>query len=187
MDSCKNPLAQEVLDFWFSGNEARKEWFRKDPVFDAAIRARFSALHERAATGALAHWMDQPVDCLALVITLDQFPRNLFRAPGPEAARAYATDALALAVARRALDSGYGRAVPEVARTFFYLPFEHSENLADQERSLQLFTGHPNYAWALRHWEIVQRFGRFPHRNALLGRESTAAEIDFLKEPGSSF
>ena len=184
---CKDPRAQEVLDFWFRGTEARKEWFQKDPAFDAEIRARFFGLYEQAASGALAHWIDHPSESLALVITLDQFPRNLFRAPGPEAARAYATDALALAVARRALDSGYGRAVPEVARTFFYLPFEHSENLADQERSLQLFTGHPNYAWALRHWEIVQRFGRFPHRNALLGRESTAAEIDFLKEPGSSF
>ena len=187
MDACKDPRAQEVLDFWFRGAEARKEWFQKDPAFDAEIRARFLGLYEIGASGGLAHWMDQASDCLALVITLDQFPRNLFRAAGPEAAGAYACDALALATARHAVDSGYDRALPEVARTFFYLPFEHSENLADQERSLQLFAGHPNYIWALRHWEIVKRFGRFPHRNAVLGRESTAAEIDFLKEAGSSF
>jgi len=187
MDSCKDPRAQEVLDFWFRGTEARKEWFQKDPAFDAEIRARFLGLYEQAASGALAHWMDQPADGLALIITLDQFPRNLFRAPCPEAARAYATDRLALEAARRAVDAGYDRALPEVARTFFYLPFEHSENLADQERSLQLFAGHPNHVWALRHREIVQRFGRFPHRNAALGRESTAAEIGFLQQPGSSF
>lgn len=187
MDACKDPRAQEVLDFWFRGAEARKEWFQKDPAFDAEIRARFLGLYEQAACGALAHWTDYPTDCLALVIALDQFPRNLFRAPGPEAARAYACDALALAAARRALASGYDRALPEVARTFFYLPFEHSENLTDQERSLQLFAGHPNHAWALRHWEIVKRFGRFPHRNAALGRESTAAEIEFLQQPGSGF
>lgn len=187
MDECKDPRAQAVLDFWFRGTEARKEWFQKDPAFDAEIRARFFRLYEEAASGALAHWMGRAADCLALVVTLDQFPRNLFRAPGPEAARAFATDTLALAAARRALDSGYGGAVPEVARTFFYLPFEHSENLADQERSLQLFAGHPNEIWAVRHWEIVKRFGRFPHRNAALGRESTAAEIEFLQQPGSTF
>ena len=187
MDACKDPRAQEVLDFWFRGTEARKAWFQKDPAFDAEIRARFLGLYERAAAGGLAHWMDRPADCLALVIALDQLPRNLFRAPGAEAARAYATDALALAAARHAVASGYDCALPEVTRMFFYLPFEHSENLADQERSLQLFAGHPNYVWALRHWEIVKRFGRFPHRNLVLGRESTAAEIDFLKEPGSSF
>ena len=187
MDSCKDPRAQEVLDFWFRGTETRPEWFRKDAAFDAEIRARFLGLYEQAASGALAHWIDHPSDGLALIITLDQFPRNLFRAPGAEAARAYVTDALALAAARRAVDSGYDRALPEVARTFFYLPFEHSENLADQERSLQLFAGHPNEVWAVRHWEIVKRFGRFPHRNAALGRESTAAEIEFLQQPGSSF
>lgn len=187
MDACKDPRAQAVLDFWFRGTEPRKEWFQKDSAFDSEIRARFAGLYELAASGALAHWAEHPADCLALVVTLDQFPRNLFRATGPEAARAYATDPLALAAARRAIDSGYDRVLPEVARTFFYLPFEHSEAIADQERALQLFTGHPNYVWALRHWEIVQRFGRFPHRNVALGRESTAAEVEFLQQPGSSF
>jgi uncharacterized protein (DUF924 family) len=184
---CKDPRAQEVLEFWFRGQEPRKEWFQKDPAFDAEIRARFLGLHELAAAGALDHWREEPAGCLALILALDQFPRNLFRHPGPEAARAYATDAMALAAARYALDSGYDRAVPEVARTFFYLPFEHSENLADQERALQLFAGHPNHVWAVRHWEVVQRFGRFPHRNAALGRASTPAEIEYLSQPGSGF
>ena len=134
MDPCEDPRAQEVLDFWFRGSEARKAWFQKDRAFDAEIRARFLPLYEKAASGALAQWKDRAPDCLALVVLLDQFPRNLFRAPGPEAARAFATDALALEVARHALDSGHDLALPEVARTFFYLPLEHSENLADQER-----------------------------------------------------
>jgi uncharacterized protein (DUF924 family) len=175
------------LDFWFRGAEARKEWFQKDPAFDAEIRARFLGLYELAASGALDHWRETAAECLALILVLDQFPRNLFRHPGPEAARAYATDPMALAAARHALDSGYDRATPEIARTFFYLPFEHSENLADQERALQLFAGHPNHVWAVRHWEVVKRFGRFPHRNAALGRESTPAEIEYLSQPGAGF
>lgn len=187
MHRCKDPRAQEVLDFWFRGDEVRKEWFRKDAAFDAEIRARFLALLETAATGSLGHWVAEPGDCLALIITLDQFPRNLFRAPGPEAARAFATDAQALEAARHAIVSGYDRGQPDAVRTFYYLPFEHSENLADQERALALFTGHPNHEWAVRHWEIVKRFGRFPHRNAALGRPSTAQEAEFLQQPGSSF
>ncbi|TAN54665.1 MAG: DUF924 domain-containing protein [Betaproteobacteria bacterium] len=187
MHRCKDPRAGEVLTFWFRGAEARKEWFQKDPAFDAEIRTRFLPLYEEAASGALAHWQERAPDCLALIVLLDQFPRNLFRTPGPEAARAFATDALALAAARRAIDAGYDRELPEVARTFFYLPFEHSENFADQERSLQLFAGRPNEIWAVRHWEVVKRFGRFPHRNAALGRESTPDEIAFLQQPGSGF
>jgi len=175
--------AQEVLDFWFRGDAPRKEWFQKDPAFDQAIVARFSDLHALAASGGLAHWQDSPRDCLALIILLDQFPRNMFRGT----ARAFATDAMALEAAKHAIRAGYDRSMSDVERTFVYLPFEHSENLADQERALQLFAGNANYEWARRHWEIIRRFGRFPHRNAVLGRESTAAEIEFLKEPGSSF
>jgi len=187
MHSAKDPRAQEVLDFWFRGDEKRKAWFLKDPVFDAEIRARFLELHETAAAGALAAWLDTPGDCLALVILLDQFPRNLFRHPGPEAARAYATDASALAIARHAIATGYDRGLADSWRTFFYLPFEHSESLADQVRALELFSGHPNYEWAVKHWEVVKRFGRFPHRNAALGRASTPEEIEFLRQPGSGF
>jgi uncharacterized protein (DUF924 family) len=175
--------AQSVLDFWFRGNEERKEWFQKDPAFDDEIRARFLPLYEEAARGALAAWKHSPRECLALIILLDQFPRNMFRGD----ARTYATDALALDAARHAVAAGYDRALSEVERTFIYLPFEHSENLADQETALRLFAGHANYEWARKHWEIVRRFGRFPHRNAVLGRQSTPAEIEFLRQPGSGF
>jgi len=175
--------AQSVLDFWFHGSEERKEWFQKDPAFDGEIRARFLPLYEEAARGALAAWKHSPRECLALIILLDQFPRNMFRGD----ARTYATDALALDAARHAVASGYDRSLSEIERTFVYLPFEHSENLADQEEALRLFSGQANYEWARKHWEIVRRFGRFPHRNAVLGRQSTPAEIEFLKEPGSGF
>jgi uncharacterized protein (DUF924 family) len=178
-----DPRARSVLQFWFRGNEERKEWFRKDPAFDEQIRARFLALHEEAARGGLAHWSRSPRECLALIVLLDQFPRNLFRG----SARAFATDPLALDTARHAIAAGYDRSLSEIERTFVYLPFEHSENLADQERALELFAGHANYEWARKHWKIVRRFGRFPHRNAILGRPSTPAEVEFLKEPGSSF
>lgn len=183
MPACKDPRAQEVLDFWFRGSERRQEWFRKNPGFDAEIRARFLALHEAAAAGSFDHWRAGAGDCLALVVALDQFSRNLFR----DTARAFATDAKALEAARHAVDSGYDRGLPDAVRMFFYLPFEHSERLEDQERALQLFAGHPELAWARRHWEIIRRFGRFPHRNAVLGRESTPAEREFLGQPGSSF
>ena len=175
--------AQSVIDFWFRGNEERKEWFRKDPAFDDEIRTRFLALHEEAARGELAAWKRSARECLALIVLLDQFPRNMFR----DSPRAYATDPLALDAARHAVASGYDRSLTEVERSFVYLPFEHSENLADQERALELFTGHANFEWARKHWAIVRRFGRFPHRNAVLGRQSTPAEIEFLKQPGSSF
>ena len=175
--------AQSVLGFWFRGNEERKEWFQKDPAFDDEIRARFLPLYEEAARGALAAWKHSSSECLALIILLDQFPRNMFRGD----ARTYATDALALDAARHAVAAGYDRSLSEIERTFIYLPFEHSENLADQETALRLFAGHANYEWARKHWEIVRRFGRFPHRNAVLGRQSTPAEIEFLRQPGSGF
>lgn len=187
MHTAKDPRAQAVLDFWFRGAEPRKEWFQKSPAFDDGIRTRFLDLYEAAAAGGLDHWQGERGDCLALVLVLDQFPRNLFRHPGPEAARAYATDARALALARQAVAAGFDRGLPDAWRMFFYLPFEHSESLADQERALELFAGHPNHEWARKHWEIVRRFGRFPHRNAALGRESTAEEIEFLEQPGSAF
>jgi len=179
----KDPRAQGVLDFWFRGSESRKEWFQKDAAFDARIGTRFPALVALAVSGSLWHWRDSPRDCLALILLLDQFPRNMFRGT----ATAFSGDALALDAARHAIEAGHDRSMSEVERTFVYLPFEHSENLADQERALELFAGHPNHEWAVRHWEIIRRFGRFPHRNAVLGRQSTPAEIDFLKEAGSSF
>jgi len=172
-------LAPEVLRFWF-GQDA-KRWFEKNSAFDAEIRSRFLPLYEELS--ANADWLARPRDCLARILVLDQFPRNMFRG----SARAFATDALALDAAQHAVASGHDRALSKTERTFIYLPFEHSEDLADQERALELFAGHPNSEWAHKHWEIIKRFGRFPHRNGILGRQSTPAEIAFLSEPGSSF
>jgi uncharacterized protein (DUF924 family) len=173
--------AQDVLDFWFGAD--RKAWFEKNPAFDAEIRSRFLPLYERAAAGALQAWREDPTSCLALVILLDQFPRNMFRG----SARAFAADALAREAARTIVERGWDKSLSPDERTFVYLPFEHSEALEDQELAMRLFEGNPNFEWARKHWEIIRRFGRFPHRNAALGRESTPEEIAFLKEPGSNF
>src|SRR5687767_5027385 len=173
--------AQEVLDFWFGAD--RKAWFEKNPAFDAEIRGRFLPLYERAAAGELQAWREDPAGCLALVILLDQFPRNMFRG----SARAFATDALAREAARTMVERGWDKRLSPDERTFVYLPFEHSEALEDQELAMRLFEGNPNFEWARKHWEIIRRFGRFPHRNAALGRESAPEEIAFLKEPGSNF
>ena len=173
--------AQDVLGFWFGADP--KAWFEKNPAFDAEIRARFLPLYERAARGELKAWLENAESSLALVILLDQFPRNLFRG----SARAFATDALAREAARTLVERGWDRNMSPEQRTFVYLPFEHSESLADQELSMRLFEGNPNFEWARKHWEIIRRFGRFPHRNAALGRASTPEELAFLKEPGSNF
>lgn len=185
-----DPRAAGVLSFWFHGPEKRKAWFEKDPAFDAAIRDRFLPLYESAAAGALARWRDSPGDCLALIIALDQFPRNMFRG----SARAFAADGLARESANHAIALGFDQAMLPVERQFLYLPLEHSESLADQERCLELMREiavFPETAdlpkWAQAHLDIIRRFGRFPHRNAALGRESTAAETEFLKDPGSGF
>ena len=173
----------EVLDFWFGLD--RKYWFRKDAAFDAEIRARFLPLYERAAAGQLAEWTGAPRSCLALVILLDQFGRNMFRG----SARAFAADPLALEAARAIVGAGWDASYTAEQRSFAYLPFEHSESLADQERCCALMKplGEELYRYAERHREIIARFGRFPHRNAALGRESTPEEIEFLALPGSSF
>jgi uncharacterized protein (DUF924 family) len=173
--------AKEVLKFWFERD--RKAWFEKNPAFDEEIRQRFLPHYELGATGMLGSWKQAPASCLALVVLLDQFPRNMFRGT----ARAFATDPLALEAARTILDRGWDKAMTPDERVFAYLPFEHSEALQDQKLSLKLFEGNPNFEWARKHWEIIRRFGRFPHRNAALGRESTPEEIEFLKQPGSGF
>ena len=178
-----DPKSVEVLSFWFEDHA--KDWFAKNPGFDAAVRSRFIALHEAAAVGHLSHWADEARSCLALVIVLDQFPRNMFRGD----ARAFSSDSPALAAAGSMIEREFDRLLSPVERTFAYLPFEHAEDLAAQRRSLALFQAlDPEYIEsARRHHEIIARFGRFPHRNAMLGRESTAEEIEFLEEPGSSF
>jgi len=175
--------AEDVLRFWFDANP--KDWFAKNPAFDEAIRDRFLALHESAAAGRLASWETSPRDCLALVIVLDQFPRNMFRG----SARAFATDAQARAAARRILERAWDRAMSRDERLFAYLPFEHSESPEDQDLSCELMKDfdEKQRAYAERHRDIIRRFGRFPHRNAILGRENTAAETEFLAQPGSAF
>lgn len=173
--------ADAVLKFWF-GCE-RKVWFEKNPAFDDDIRQRFLPDYELGAAGMLGAWKQAPARCLALVVLLDQFPRNMFR----DSARAFAADTLARDAARTILERGWDRAMTPDERMFAYLPFEHSEVLQDQELSLKLFEGNANFEWARKHWEIIRRFGRFPHRNAALGRESTSEEIEFLRQPGSSF
>ena len=191
------PDAQAVLDFWFGRAEdpqhgqPRKQWFEKDDAFDAHIRERFGALIERALTGALAHWAATAPSALAQIVVLDQFTRNAFRG----SARAFAGDTRALAAARALVASGGDRALSGVQRQFVYLPFEHAEDLDAQREALRLFAQLERdepvvgdlVSWAQRHLDIIARFGRFPHRNAALGRASTVEEIDFLKQPGSGF
>ena len=174
--------ASDVLDFWFSRS---KDWFAKSPEFDEEIRSRFLALHESAASGELEFWKQDHLGCLALVIALDQFPRNLFRG----SARAFASDEMARATARSILRRGWDQRLTKDERLFAYLPFEHSEALDDQELCCKLMAplGTELLKWAEKHRDIIQRFGRFPHRNAALGRESTPEEIEFLKQPGSGF
>ncbi|HEX2648420.1 MAG TPA: DUF924 family protein [Burkholderiales bacterium] len=173
--------AEKVLEFWFG--QDRKRWFVKDPAFDEEIRGRFLPWYEKAFHGSFRHWHGEARSCLALVILFDQFPRNMFRGT----ARAFASDGLALASARTLVDKGWDATMTADERTFAYLPFEHSESLEDQELSMRLFQGNENEEWARKHWEIIRRFGRFPHRNAILGRKSTPEEIEFLKQPGSGF
>jgi len=173
----------DILRFWFDGHQ--EDWFAKNPAFDAQIRSRFLARHEEAAVGQLAQWGEEAASCLALVIVLDQFPRNMFRGE----ARAFATDPLAPAVARAILERGWDKQMTRAQQLFAFLPFEHSESLADQNLACELMKdfGEEQLRYALRHREIIERFGRFPHRNRVLGRESTAAEIEFLKQSGSGF
>lgn len=194
MVNAKDPRAAEVLRFWFGAGadygKARKAWFEKNPEFDREIGARFLPLYEQAAAGELDRWQALPGACLALVILLDQFPRNLYRGE----ARAFDSDAGALGAARYALGAGHDADMLPAERLFLYLPFEHSESLDDQWRALALIgplapwpETADTFAYAVRHWDIVRRFGRFPHRNAALGRPSTPGEIEFLQQPGSGF
>ena len=186
--------AGEVLDFWFGREgepgygEFREAWFRKDPEFDQQIRDRFETLYETAASGELDDWKEEARSCLALVIVLDQFPRNMFRGDP----RSYATDRKAQETAEHAVDRALDRELPEFQRTFLYIPFMHSEDLEHQRRSVELFRGlggseTDSSYYAVRHMEIIERFGRFPHRNEVLGRRTTPEEAEFLTQPGSSF
>lgn len=187
---------ESVLDFWFGSPPEgvtparRKLWFGKDAATDGLIRLRFADLYQDARQGALQGWLDAPRSCLAFVVATDQFPRNLFRGT-PDA---FAADDLALAAARHALALGFDQRLQPVERAFLYLPFEHSENAADQARAVALFAAmrqEPGmegfHDYALAHQRVIARFGRFPHRNEILRRASTPEEVAFLSEPGSRF
>jgi uncharacterized protein (DUF924 family) len=176
------PSMDDVLAFWFADPE---RWWKKDPAFDAEIRNRFLSLHNAIERDGREDWLETPRGALSYVIVLDQFSRNMFRG----SARMFESDTRALAAARRALDRGFDRSLSREERMFLYMPFMHSEDIADQDRCVGLFASALQewVRYAEQHRDIVRRFGRFPHRNALLGRQSTSEELKFLKQPGSSF
>ena len=189
--------AQAVLDFWFGApgsathGTQRPEWWKKDPAFDAEVRARFGPLVERALRGELEDWTETPEGALAQVLLLDQLTRNAFR----DTPRAFAGDARALPAAQAMVGRRQDEALPPEQRAFVYMPYEHAEGLAVQEEAVRLFTrlaasapGQENQLdYARRHHAIIRRFGRFPHRNRILGRQSTPEEAGFLEQPGSGF
>jgi uncharacterized protein (DUF924 family) len=177
------PTAADVVAFWREAGP--KRWFEKDFIFDQDIRERFLATHELAAEGGLSAWEKTAEGALALLILLDQFPRNMFRGE----ARAFATDPMARAIAAGALVRGFDAQIPAELRGFFYLPFEHSEDLADQERGIAFYKAAGDadgLKWAELHADIIRRFGRFPHRNSVLGRTTTPEEQAFLDGGGFS-
>ena len=171
---------QDVVAFWLEAGPA--QWFTKSTQFDAGFRARFEDAHMAAAARRLDAWLDEPAGALALMILLDQFPRNAYRDTG----HMFATDALALHFAERAIAAGHDLEVDTSLRQFFYMPFEHAENLAAQNRAVALMEplGAESVRWAVLHRDIIKRFGRFPHRNAALGRQTTQAEREFLESGG---
>ncbi len=185
-------MRDEILRFWFgpTPHVERDVWFRKDPAFDATIRDRFGAAIDTALAGGFLDWNATAQGALARVLLLDQFTRNVFR----DSPRAFAGDADALAAAQATIDAGLDRSLDAYERWFLYMPFVHCEDRAVQQRAVELFaalaaeTGLDGpLQWAQRHAALVRRFGRFPHRNAILGRTSTAEEAEFLRQPGSRF
>ena len=192
---------ESILTFWFGHPTAkdygqyRKAWFIKDPDFDRQIRQQFLTDYEKAAAGEYDDWQADPRSAITLLLLLDQFPRNLFR----EDARSFATDPKALALSKHLVNTGQDKSLPPAQRFFVYIPFEHSEDLSDQTRCVALMQelvdtvptldeglkGGLDYA--IRHKAVIARFGRFPHRNKILGRPSTPEEAEFLKQPGSHF
>ncbi|MCB0272385.1 MAG: DUF924 domain-containing protein [Bdellovibrionales bacterium] len=176
---------QEVIDFWFS-DAVKEKQFDKDPAFDLLIKQRFSNIHGLAHEGKLVEWREEPLGRLAEVIVLDQFSRNMFR----DTPQAFASDALALSLALSAIELGVDQELEIEQRAFLYMPLMHSESQDVHEKALLLFSqeGLENsYKFELMHKEIIDRFGRYPHRNKILGRTSTEEEIEFLQKPNSSF
>lgn len=181
MNSSQYP--RDVLDFWFSPQVSRL-WFASTPEFDRELRERFEPLLERATKGELRSWRETPEGALALVIVLDQFPLNMYRGQ----AKSYATGEQAVAVAKEAVARGFDRSLPHSELAFLYLPFMHSESMADQDQSVALFEKAgltDNLGFARHHHELIRKFGRFPHRNAALGRKSTPEELAYLSSKGA--
>lgn len=175
---------QEIIYFWFE-ETAPQQWFTRTDEFDRTIRERFMVTYEMARDGLSNHWNEDPEGALALCIVLDQFPRNMFR----NSARAFECDEKALILVKQGIARGFDQVMEPVKRGFYYLPFQHSENMAEQEKSLELYTkmkdqNEAGYMYAVRHHNAIKKFGRFPHRNELLGRESTPEELEFLKNNG---
>jgi uncharacterized protein (DUF924 family) len=186
--------AREILEFWFGsldGNQAQKAWFTKDAAFDAVIRQRFGLQIDQALAGGLHGWLETAHEGLAYILLLDQFTRNT----GRDTAQAFAGDAQALAAARSLVTRQLDHKLTPVQRWFVYLPYEHSEDIVAQREGLQLFAvlawQHPAqqdaFDWAVKHYDVIVRFGRYPHRNAALGRVDSTAEKAFLSQPGSRF
>lgn len=180
-------LQKDVLDFWFEQIQPA-QWFQVNPEFDAAIAARYEDAYDKAARGIFDDWRNDSDGCLALCILLDQFPRNMFRGTP----RAFATDGKALVAAKFAVSKGFDQVLSPHKRRFLYLPFEHSENLNDQRKCVDLFEKMKKddplgYDYALRHLKVIEQYGRFPHRNKILGRMNTPEEEDYLAEAGAGF
>lgn len=180
-------VKSEILKFWFEDSKP-VQWFQKNPDFDSEISARFESDYTLAAQGIYNGWMDDAKSSLALIILLDQFPRNMFRG----SVRMYATDAMALKIAKHAVEKKYDTMMGVNQKVFLYLPFEHSENMDDQETSLRLFKPTQDvdptyYTYAKRHYDVIKKFGRFPHRNKILERQSTKLEEEYLSKPDSGF
>lgn len=177
--------ADDVLEFWF-GELRPAQWWQKDPALDGLIRTRFGEVHERAVRGELMNWRGTALGRLAEIIVLDQFSRNIWR----DTPRAFASDGMALVLAQEAVAEGADQQLPVKWRAFLYMPFMHSESLRMHEQAIKLFSApglEDNLRFEQRHLEIIERFGRYPHRNAILGRPSTAEEAAFLRTKGSSF
>ena len=171
-------IYQSLIDFWFS-DEVSARWFKSTPAFDGQLFDRYGEIWQQAQQGDLDYWSENATGSLAMVILLDQFPLNMFRGK----AKSFSTEAQSRQVARAALDRRFDRELPAPQRSFLYMPFMHSENLDDQALSVKLFDQpglEHNLRFARHHYDIVERFGRFPHRNEILGRESTGAEVEYL-------
>jgi uncharacterized protein (DUF924 family) len=180
-------IQRQVLEFWFDQTQPA-QWFQVNPAFDQEIAARFSDSYDLAARGVYEDWKNSSDGCLALCILLDQFPRNMFRGTP----KAFATDSKALVIAKYALAKGFDQVLVPIKRRFLYMPFEHSENLNDQRKCVELFERMKKddplgYDYALRHLKVVEKYGRFPHRNKILSRTSTPEEEEYLAQSGAGF